>query len=195
MVMMEDEQQRFRISGERTDARRGVYLLPGAFTVGNLLCGFYAVLATLQGGTQRNLTDAARAIGFAIVFDAFDGFVARITRTNTEFGKQFDSLADMVSFGIAPAVLAFAWGVQVMMQAGRRRGAPRAPTGVAGVPGVRDLLRVAAGAVQRARHGAGRAAVFRGHADAGGGGHDRSDGALRAANRLWIGAGRWPGWR
>jgi CDP-diacylglycerol--serine O-phosphatidyltransferase len=95
---------------------RGVYLLPGAFTVGNLLCGFYAVLATLQGGTAQ-FDDAARAIGFAIVFDAFDGFVARITHTNTEFGKQFDSLADMVSFGIAPAVLAFAWGVQVMMQA------------------------------------------------------------------------------
>jgi CDP-diacylglycerol--serine O-phosphatidyltransferase len=95
--------------------RRGVYLLPGAFTVGNLLCGFYAVLATLQGGTAQ-FDYAARAIGFAIVFDAFDGFVARMTRTNTEFGKQFDSLADMVSFGIAPAVLAFAWGVQVMMQ-------------------------------------------------------------------------------
>jgi CDP-diacylglycerol---serine O-phosphatidyltransferase len=95
--------------------RRGVYLLPGAFTVGNLLCGFYAVLATLQGGAGQ-LDYAARAIGFAIVFDAFDGFVARMTRTNTEFGKQFDSLADMVSFGIAPAVLAFAWGVQVMMQ-------------------------------------------------------------------------------
>jgi CDP-diacylglycerol--serine O-phosphatidyltransferase len=92
-----------------------VYLLPGAFTVGNLLCGFYAVLATLQGGTEQ-FDYAARAIGFAIVFDAFDGFVARMTRTNTEFGKQFDSLADIVSFGMAPAVLGFAWGVQVMMQ-------------------------------------------------------------------------------
>ena len=95
--------------------RRGVYLLPGAMTVGNLLCGFCAVLATLQGGTEQ-FDAAARAIGFAIVFDAFDGFVARMTNTNTEFGKQFDSLADMVSFGIAPAVLAFAWGVQVMVQ-------------------------------------------------------------------------------
>ena len=100
---------------ENDRRRRGVYLLPGAFTVGNLLCGFYAVLATLQGTAQFD--DAARAIGFAIVFDAFDGFVARATRTNTDFGKQFDSLADMVSFGMAPAVLAFAWGVQVMMQA------------------------------------------------------------------------------
>jgi CDP-diacylglycerol--serine O-phosphatidyltransferase len=93
--------------------RRGVYLLPGAFTIGNLLCGFYAVLATLQGGTAQ-MDVAARAIGFAILLDAFDGFVARVTRTSTDFGKQFDSLADMVSFGIAPAVLAFSWGVQVM---------------------------------------------------------------------------------
>jgi CDP-diacylglycerol--serine O-phosphatidyltransferase len=95
--------------------RRGVYLLPGAFTVGNLLCGFYAVLATLQGGAG-NYDVAARAIGFAILFDTFDGFIARATRTNTEFGKQFDSLADMVSFGMAPAVLGFSWGVQVMVQ-------------------------------------------------------------------------------
>jgi CDP-diacylglycerol--serine O-phosphatidyltransferase len=102
-------------SPEHDLRRRGVYLLPGAMTVGNLLCGFYAVLATLQGGAEQ-FDAAARAIGFAIVFDAFDGFVARMTHTNTEFGKQFDSLADMVSFGIAPAVLAFAWGVQVMVQ-------------------------------------------------------------------------------
>jgi CDP-diacylglycerol--serine O-phosphatidyltransferase len=114
MVMKEMEQGDFGFAEERQRGR-GVYLLPGAFTVGNLLCGFYAVLATLQGGAVQ-FDYAARAIGFAIVFDAFDGFVARMTRTNTEFGKQFDSLADMVSFGIAPAVLAFAWGVQVMMQ-------------------------------------------------------------------------------
>ncbi len=96
--------------------RRGVYLLPGMFTVGNLLCGFYAVLATLKGGIT-DLDYAARAIGFAIVFDAFDGFIARATKTNTEFGKQFDSLADMVSFGIAPGILAFSWGTQALLQA------------------------------------------------------------------------------
>ena len=113
--MTELEQGDFGFFEGRNLRGRGVYLLPGAFTVGNLLCGFYAVLATLQGGTDQ-FDAAARAIGFAIVFDAFDGFVARMTRTNTEFGKQFDSLADMVSFGIAPAVLGFAWGVQVMMR-------------------------------------------------------------------------------
>jgi CDP-diacylglycerol---serine O-phosphatidyltransferase len=113
--MREDDENDFSFAPDPDDRRRrGVYLLPGAFTVGNLLCGFYAVLAALQGGSQFD--DAAKAIGFAILFDSFDGFVARITRTNTDFGKQFDSLADMVSFGMAPAVLAFAWGVQVMMQ-------------------------------------------------------------------------------
>jgi CDP-diacylglycerol--serine O-phosphatidyltransferase len=73
------------------------------------------VLATLQGGAG-DFDAAAKAIGFAILFDTFDGFIARATRTNTEFGKQFDSLADMVSFGMAPAVLGFSWGVQVMVQ-------------------------------------------------------------------------------
>ena len=95
--------------------RRGVYLLPGSLTVGNLLCGYYAVLATLKGGVA-DLDNAARAIGFAVLFDALDGWVARATGTNTEFGKQFDSLADVVSFGIAPAFLGFAWGIRGILQ-------------------------------------------------------------------------------
>ncbi|MGC1187423.1 MAG: phosphatidylcholine/phosphatidylserine synthase [Candidatus Acidiferrales bacterium] len=94
--------------------RRGIYLLPSAFTVANMMCGFYAVIAVLKGG-PADLDYAARAIGFAIVFDVFDGFVARATHTNTDFGKQFDSLADMVSFGIAPATLAYAWGAHGML--------------------------------------------------------------------------------
>jgi CDP-diacylglycerol---serine O-phosphatidyltransferase len=93
--------------------RRGIYLLPSAFTVANLLCGFYAILGTLKGGVM-DLDYAARAIGLAILFDACDGFVARATQTNTEFGKQFDSLADMVSFGIAPSILAFTWAGQAL---------------------------------------------------------------------------------
>ena len=91
--------------------RRGIYLLPSSMTVANMLCGFYAVMATLKGG-GTDLDNAARAIGIAILFDSFDGFVARATNTSSEFGKQFDSLADMVSFGIAPAALAFTWGVR-----------------------------------------------------------------------------------
>jgi CDP-diacylglycerol--serine O-phosphatidyltransferase len=89
--------------------RRGIFLLPSLFTVANLLCGYYASIASLIGGTE-NYDHAAKAIGLAIVFDALDGRVARMTGTNTEFGVQFDSLADVVSFGIAPAILAYAWG-------------------------------------------------------------------------------------
>ena len=115
--MRENEQQDFGFAGQPgRQMRRGVYILPGLFTVANLLCGFYAILATLKGGVG-DLDNAARAIGIAIVFDAFDGFIARATNTNTEFGKQFDSLADMVSFGIAPAILAFSWGVQTLLNA------------------------------------------------------------------------------
>ncbi len=92
-------------------AKRGAYLLPGAFTVANLLCGYYAILATLEGGVS-DFDNAARAIGFAILFDALDGRIARALGANSEFGKEFDSLADVVSFGIAPAFLAYAWGVR-----------------------------------------------------------------------------------
>lgn len=113
------EQQEFGFPGGPPNhhLRRGIYLLPSFLTVANMLCGFYAVMATLKGG-MTDLDNAAIAIGFAIVFDSFDGFVARATRTSSEFGKQFDSLADMVSFGIAPAVLAFAWGVRGVEQTG-----------------------------------------------------------------------------
>jgi CDP-diacylglycerol--serine O-phosphatidyltransferase len=93
--------------------RRGIYILPGIFTVANLLCGYYAVLATLEGAPS-DLDNAARAIGVAILFDSLDGRVARAMGTNSEFGKQFDSLADVVSFGIAPAFLAYVWGVRSM---------------------------------------------------------------------------------
>ncbi len=101
-------------SGRKGPLRHGVYILPSFFTVLNLLCGYYAILETFRGGAG-DMDNAARAIGCAIVFDAFDGWVARATRTNSEFGKQFDSLADVVSFGIAPAFLAFGWGVKGVM--------------------------------------------------------------------------------
>jgi CDP-diacylglycerol---serine O-phosphatidyltransferase len=94
--------------------RRGIFLLPSLFTVGNLLCGYYASVSTLVGNsTQADPFDhASKAIGLAILFDSLDGRVARLTGTNTEFGVQFDSLADVVSFGIAPALLAYSWGVR-----------------------------------------------------------------------------------
>jgi len=81
------------------------------FTVANLLCGYYAVIAAFHGGPE-NFDHAAKAIGFAILFDSLDGRLARLLGTATEFGVQFDSLADVVSFGIAPAVLAYSWGVR-----------------------------------------------------------------------------------
>ena len=96
--------------------RRGIYILPSVFTVANLLCGYYAILATLDG-RAADFDNAARAIGIAIVFDSLDGRVARAMGTNSEFGKQFDSLADIVSFGMAPAFLAYAWGVRTLAAA------------------------------------------------------------------------------
>jgi CDP-diacylglycerol---serine O-phosphatidyltransferase len=97
--------------------RRGVYLLSTLLTVANLLCGYYAILATLEG-QFADFDNAARAIGIAILFDSLDGRVARATGTTSEFGKQFDSLADIISFGIAPAFLAYAWGVRTMVLGG-----------------------------------------------------------------------------
>jgi CDP-diacylglycerol--serine O-phosphatidyltransferase len=96
--------------------RRGIFLLPATMTSANLLCGYYAVIASLMG-TPEDFNHAAKAIGIAIVFDSLDGRIARMTGSNTEFGVQFDSLADVVSFGIAPAVLAYAWGVRSVSNA------------------------------------------------------------------------------
>lgn len=101
------EERRYRNQKLR---RRGIFLIPSLFTVANLLCGYYAVVASLLGGTD-NFDKAAKAIGFAILFDSLDGRLARLLKANTDFGVQFDSLADVVSFGIAPAILAYAWGV------------------------------------------------------------------------------------
>lgn len=91
--------------------RRGIAIIPSLFTVANLSFGYYAVINTLQG-TPQAFDTAARAIGLAILFDVLDGRIARATGTNSEFGKQFDSLADVISFGIAPAFLAFTWGAR-----------------------------------------------------------------------------------
>lgn len=91
--------------------RRGISLLPGMLTVGNLLCGYYAILSAATG-TPDGFDRAAKAIGIAIVLDGLDGRVARMTGSTSAFGKEFDSLADVVSFGIAPALLALLWGLR-----------------------------------------------------------------------------------
>jgi CDP-diacylglycerol--serine O-phosphatidyltransferase len=113
MAELEQHEIPFEGRRHRTQARlrRGIFLLPAMMTSANLLCGYYAVVASLMG-TSEDFNHAAKAIGIAIIFDSLDGRIARLTGTNTEFGVQFDSLADVVSFGIAPAVLAYAWGVR-----------------------------------------------------------------------------------
>jgi CDP-diacylglycerol--serine O-phosphatidyltransferase len=99
----------FRRAGDRPRQRlrRGVYLLPSLMTMGNMFCGYACVVYAARGEFET----AAPFIGFAIVLDMLDGRIARLTGTTSEFGVQFDSLADIISFGIAPAILAFSWGL------------------------------------------------------------------------------------
>src|SRR5665213_2675438 len=97
----------------RHQPSRGMYVLPSLFTSGNIAAGFYAITQSVQGtvGDPVHFDHAALAIGFAILFDGLDGRIARMTNTTSDFGKELDSLADIVTFGIAPAVLIFVWGV------------------------------------------------------------------------------------
>jgi len=94
--------------------QRGVYLLPSLLTMGNMFCGYACVVYAMRGEYET----AAPFIGFAIVLDMLDGRIARLTGTASEFGVQFDSLADIVSFGIAPAILSFAWGLSPLGRLG-----------------------------------------------------------------------------
>lgn len=87
--------------------RRGVYLLPNLFTALNMFCGFYAVIASVNG----KFVAAAYAIIIAGVFDNLDGKIARATRSTSRFGVEFDSLADLVSFGVAPGILIYLWAL------------------------------------------------------------------------------------
>jgi len=86
---------------------RGIFLLPSLVTVGNLFCGYACIVYAMRG----DLATAAPFVGIAVVLDMLDGRLARMTNTTSAFGLEFDSLADVVSFGLAPAVLAFAWGL------------------------------------------------------------------------------------
>jgi CDP-diacylglycerol--serine O-phosphatidyltransferase len=88
-------------------SRRGIYLLPNLLTTLCLFGGFYAIIAAIDGNFER----ASIAIFVAMIFDGLDGRVARLTGTETIFGKEFDSLADMVAFGAAPAIVCYQWGV------------------------------------------------------------------------------------
>lgn len=88
--------------------RKGIYILPNLFTTGNLFCGFWAIISVFQ----EKFFYAAVAILLASVFDVLDGKVARLSGSTSKFGVQYDSLADLVSFGIAPALLAFSWALR-----------------------------------------------------------------------------------
>ena len=114
---------------QRRGIRKGLYLLPSAFTAANIGMGYYAVMAALRGfqvigggggaGFEREMGhffSASRAIGWAVLFDALDGRIARLTKTTTEIGIQLDSIADVVTFGIAPAVLVYCWGYGAVFQ-------------------------------------------------------------------------------
>jgi CDP-diacylglycerol--serine O-phosphatidyltransferase len=105
--------------------RRAAYALPTLFTAGNIFLGFLAILRSFRGamaaaagvklgdmGAANHFVIAAEAIGAAVFLDGLDGRIARMTNTTSDFGREMDSLADVISFGIAPAILAYAWGVQ-----------------------------------------------------------------------------------
>ncbi len=93
--------------------RRGMYLLPSLFTAGNIAAGYFSITETIKaisGNAPLHLDWAAIAILFAIPFDALDGRIARMTNTCSDFGKELDSLADAIAFGVAPSLLALVWG-------------------------------------------------------------------------------------
>jgi CDP-diacylglycerol--serine O-phosphatidyltransferase len=94
--------------------RRGVYLLPSMFTLANMFCGYACIVYAMRG----EFITAAPFIGLAIVVDMLDGRIARMTGTTSAFGIEFDSLADIISFGVAPAILAFTWGLQPLGRLG-----------------------------------------------------------------------------
>ncbi|HYA95000.1 MAG TPA: CDP-diacylglycerol--serine O-phosphatidyltransferase [Terriglobales bacterium] len=96
--------------------RRRIYLLPSLFTMGNILLGYYAIAQTLQGTATEfwHFDNAAKAIGWAIFLDMLDGRLARMTQTTSDFGRELDSLADVISFGVAPALLAWIWGFRML---------------------------------------------------------------------------------
>ena len=95
--------------------RRGVFLLPNLITTGSLFAGFYAIVTSMNG---QPLT-ACLAIFLAMLLDGADGRIARMTGTQSAFGAQYDSLSDLVAFGVAPALVAFSWGLSALGQLGR----------------------------------------------------------------------------
>ena len=109
-----DEHEEIVSRGGKKVTRRGVYLLPNILTLGALFAGFYAVIAGMSG----NFNEAGWAILIAGVLDGLDGRIARLTRSQSAFGAEFDSLSDMVSFGMAPALIMFSWAFEPLGRLG-----------------------------------------------------------------------------
>jgi len=105
--MSERHRARRRKIRERANLRTGLSLIPSLFTIGNIFCGCFSIISALKG----HFDNAAIAIGIGAVLDGLDGRIARMTKTTSDFGLELDSLADVVSFGVAPAILAFSWGL------------------------------------------------------------------------------------
>ena len=96
--------------------RKGMYILPSLFTTANIAAGYYAILQVIHASTAEpwHLDNAAKAIGFAVLFDGLDGRIARMTKPSSDFGRELDSLADVITFGVAPAVLGWMWGFRML---------------------------------------------------------------------------------
>jgi CDP-diacylglycerol--serine O-phosphatidyltransferase len=105
-LLVDEHEEEVSVDG-RTVRHKGIYLLPNLFTTAALFAGFYAVIAGMRGDFEN----AAIAIFFAMVLDGLDGRIARLTNTSSKFGGEYDSLADMVSFGVAPALVMFSWAL------------------------------------------------------------------------------------
>jgi CDP-diacylglycerol---serine O-phosphatidyltransferase len=100
----------------RRQPSRGMYVLPSLFTAGNMAAGYYAITQSIQGSVadQGYFDRAALALGIAVLFDGLDGMIARMTNTASDFGKELDSLADVITFGVAPSLLAYIWGFRML---------------------------------------------------------------------------------
>lgn len=96
----------------RFDFRKAAFVLPNAFTMSSIFCGLYAILQSSGEPDSAHFYRAALAIFFGSFFDAMDGRVARLTKTQSEFGVELDSLADLVTFGVAPSILVYRWGLE-----------------------------------------------------------------------------------
>jgi CDP-diacylglycerol--serine O-phosphatidyltransferase len=102
----------------RFDLKKALFILPNLFTLSSIFCGFFAVLTCLGDPTSEAFYKAALLIVFAMFFDTIDGRVARLTKTQSAFGVQIDSIADVVSFGVAPAILLYRWSLHQLGDAG-----------------------------------------------------------------------------